>query len=382
MQTIGFLLPRSTYYTGISFDLFDGLTSSLSSLGRNDIRIVTENIGFGSDKQLCYKAAEQLIMHEQAQVVFAYIGHRMAQVLRPLFTAANRLLIVLDAGAHLPQEWPSSPHIYYHSLNNALGSWLSSNLAVRDGYSNGGMVTGYYDGGYLHTVGAYNGYLEAGGKMRFNLATGYRKEDFSMQPLKEQFQHSETDCLISLFSGDYVQWFFKDLVQHFPDQHLPVYLPPFALEESMLKEAVYPGDKVSGIATWSVNLQNEQNALFTDKIRAAGREPNLFSLLGWEAGILADFLTKELQQRPNCKQAAEQLSDFSFESPRGTVVFDKETNSSIAPLYEAKIENDGTGHCAVKIVGEIADVASAYENLRSQPIEESVSGWFNSYTCI
>ncbi len=382
MQTIGFLLPRSTYYTGISFDLFDGLTSSLSSLGRNDIRIVTENIGFGSDKQLCYKAAEQLLMHEQAQVVFAYIGHRMAQVLRPLFTAANRLLIVLDAGAHLPQEWPSSPHIFYHSLNNALGSWLSSNMAVRDGYSNGGMVTGYYDGGYLQTIGAYNGYLEAGGTIRFNLATGYRKEDFSMQPLKEQFQHSGNDCLISIFSGDYVQWFFKDLQQHFPDQHLPVYLPPFALEESMLKEAVYPGDKVSGVASWSVTLKNEQNALFTEKIQSAGREPNLFSLLGWEAGILADFLTKELQQQPNCKQAGEKLSQFSFESPRGTVVFDKETNSSIAPLYEAKIENDGTGHCAVKIVAEINDVVGAYESLRSQPIEESVSGWFNSYTCI
>ena len=150
----------------------------------------------------------------------------------------------------------------------------------------------------------------------------------------------------------------------------------------MLKEAVYPGDKVSGVASWSVTLKNEQNALFTEKIQSAGREPNLFSLLGWEAGILADFLTKELQQQPNCKQAGEKLSQFSFESPRGTVVFDKETNSSIAPLYEAKIENDGTGHCAVKIVAEINDVVGAYESLRSQPIEESVSGWFNSYTCI
>ena len=93
---------------------------------------------------------------------------------------------------------------------------------------------------------------------------------------------------------------------------------------------------------------------------------------------------KYIKQRlhPNCKQAGEKLSRFSFESPRGTVVFDKETNSSIAPLYEAKIENDGTGHCAVKIVSEISDVAGAYESLRSQPIEESVSGWFNSYTCI
>ncbi len=57
MQTIGLLLPRSTYYTGLSFDIFEGVRSSLKQLQRDDIRIVTENIGFGTDKQLCYKAA-------------------------------------------------------------------------------------------------------------------------------------------------------------------------------------------------------------------------------------------------------------------------------------------------------------------------------------
>src|SRR4051794_32562428 len=125
MQTIGLLLPRSTYYTGLSFDLFEGVRFSLNFLEREDIRVVTENIGFGTDKQLCYKAAEELIMHQNATVVLAYIGHRMAQVLKPLFQASNRLLIVLDAGANVPHEWPETPNIIYHSLHNSFGSWLT-----------------------------------------------------------------------------------------------------------------------------------------------------------------------------------------------------------------------------------------------------------------
>ena len=84
MQTIGILLPRSSYYTGLSFDIFEGVRASLAEMGREDVRIVTENIGFGTDKQMCYKGAEQLIMHENASVVLAYIGHRMAQVLQPV----------------------------------------------------------------------------------------------------------------------------------------------------------------------------------------------------------------------------------------------------------------------------------------------------------
>ncbi len=382
MQTIGFLLPRSTFYQGISFDLFQGLKSSLAYLGEENVRIVTENIGFGTDKQLCYKSAEQLIMHENAQIVFAYIGHRTAQVLRPLFAAANRLLIVLDSGAHLPQEWPVSPNIFYHSLHNSLGTWLSSKLAVQNGHLTGGIATGYYDGGYLQTVGAFNGYLHAGGTIGFNIATGYQREDFSMQPLKEQFATADSTCVLSIFSGDYVQWFFDDLVQYFPEQNIPVYMPPFAFEESMLKEAVYPGNNVNGIAAWSRNLPNEQNNLFIETMEASGREANLFSLLGWESGFIAAFLVEQFALQKNAVAVGELLNDFSFDSPRGSITFHSGSHCSIAPLYEARIDNDGTGHCALTIIREIPETKEAFDQLISQEVGQSVSGWYNSYTCI
>ena len=108
MQTIGILLPRSTYYQTIGFDLFEGLRSGLRHLGRSDIKIITENIGFGAEKQQCYRSAEKLLLEENVSVVIAYIGHRTAQLLRPLFLAANKMLIVLDAGANLPNEWPAA----------------------------------------------------------------------------------------------------------------------------------------------------------------------------------------------------------------------------------------------------------------------------------
>ena len=122
MQTIGLLLPRSTFYETIGFDLYEGLRSGLLQLGRDDIKIKTENIGFGADKQQCYRSAEKLLLEDNASIVIAYIGHKTAQLLRPLFLAANKILIVLDSGAHLSQEYSSSPNIIYHSLHNALGA--------------------------------------------------------------------------------------------------------------------------------------------------------------------------------------------------------------------------------------------------------------------
>src|SRR5690606_27025170 len=132
-MNIGLLLPRSTYYSSISFDLFNGIKARISPEKHPEIKIFTENIGFGAEKQMVYRAAEQLIMQHDVELVFAYIGHSVAQLLRPLFLATNRMLIVLDAGAHLPHEWPSSENIVYHSLNNAIGAYHLGDMARRDG---------------------------------------------------------------------------------------------------------------------------------------------------------------------------------------------------------------------------------------------------------
>lgn len=383
MQTIGLLLPRSTYYSSLSFDLFEGVRSSVKYIGREDVRIVTENIGFGTDKQLCYKAAEQLIMHENATVILAYIGHRMAQILRPLFQAANCLLIVLDSGANAPHEWPETSNIIYHSLHNTFGSWLTAKRAVNDGFSQGGMVTGYYDGGYLQTWGICSGFTEAGGNISFNHATGYNKNDFSMFPLREHAENHPNSALLSIFSGDYVHWYFDGLKEVFGENHLPVYLPPFGCEETMLKDAKHPGGSVKGIAAWSYELDTLENKRFIETIEASGRTANLFSLLGWEGAVLglraSDLM---LEQKNNVRSVSDALTSFSFEGPRGKVSFHAPTRHTLAPMYETMIQDNGNGGCSIIIENTIDEMVTDFEQFISLPMENSISGWYNSYTCI
>lgn len=382
MNTIGLLLPRSTYYAGLSFDLLEGFRTSLKQIGLEDVRIVSENIGFGTDKQLCYKVAEQLIMHENVRMVFAYIGHRMAQVIRPLFIATNRLLIVLDAGANIPQEWPESPNIFYHSLHNALGSYMAAQFAHRDGYVTGGMVTGYYDGGYLQTMALTTGFTDAGGTIRFNHATGYRPEDFSIEPLEQYMNAYPGSALLSIFSGDYVQWYFEQLKRLCNGQQFPVYLPPFALEETTLGEAQYPGNDLKGVAAWCLGLENEQNQQFKTAMEEAGRSANLFSLLGWEGAYIAAYLLKTYKS--SVQELSLALNELSFESPRGNVIVHTSTRHTIAPMYEVSVTSDETGNCELFIGSSIGvdHLLTSYEAFTSIPIDNAVSGWYNSYTCI
>lgn len=382
MQKIGILLPRSSYYNSIGFDLFEGLRAGLDQTGHEDVKIVTENIGFGADRQQVYRSAEKLLLEENAGVILAYVGHRTAQLIRPLFMSANRLLIVLDSGANLPQEWPVSQNILYHSLHNSLGAYVAARRAVRDGFSDGGMVSNYYDGGYLHIMAITNGLIHSGGEIRFNHATGYTPGEFNLDALTDHLKNFPEACLLPVFSGDFNEWFFRDIKNLFPEKLPPMYVPPFSLDEVMLANASYPGDHVRGVAAWAKSLENAENKKFIQALEESGREANLFSLLGWESAWLAiEALAKMKENKNNARLASDQLKAFRFQSPRGEIYFDAGTNTTIAPMYEGHVENDGNGHCKLKITGEANQIAEAYAAMTAPQLENAISGWFNSYTC-
>lgn len=383
MLKIGILLPRSTYYETIGFDLYEGLKQGLKQAGRDDIKLVSENIGFGADKQQCYRSAEKLILEENVSLVIGFIGHRTAQLLRPLFLAANKILIVLDAGANLPQEWSFCPNIIYHSLHNSLGAWSSAQMAVKDGYTNGGMVTGYYDGGYLQTFSLSKGFENAGGTICFNHATGYKKEDFSMEPLVSHLNNYPNSALLSLFSGDFVQWYFSCLKQLNEFNDIPIYLSPFALEETMLEKAVFASNSIKGIASWSKNISSDENTMFKETMESSGRIPNLFSLISWESSqIIIKVLALIEENKNNLPKVADALSSFEFSGPRGKIQFHKETNMTLAPQYEVKIISDNNGMCQLELGNEVTGVIESFEKLRSFDLEEVTSAWYNSYVCI
>jgi branched-chain amino acid transport system substrate-binding protein len=383
MQVIGILLSRSTYYQTIGIDLYEGLRSGLKQLGRTDLKIVTENIGFGADKQQCYRSAEKLLLEENASIVIAYIGHRTAQLLRPLFLATNRILIVLDAGANMPLEWPTCPNIFYHSLHNSLGASLAAKEAIKDGYKNAGMVTGYYDGGYLHTYSISKSFQDNGGTISFNHATGYKTEDFTMEPLKEHLNNFPESALLSIFSGDYVQWYFEQIKNTFEKENLPVYLTPFGLEETMLSNAVYPGNNAKGIAAWSKKIESTENQIFIETITESGKTPNLFSLLSWESATIAlKALELTLEHKNNISNVGQDLQSLSFISPRGKIYFDTKTNTSISPLYKASIISNTEGKCELQLEGEATEVSEYYKKLTDQDLDQTTSAWYNSYVCI
>ena len=386
MKKIGLLLPRSTYYNSIGFDLHEGFKQGLLTFDADDVDIISENIGFGTDSQVCYNVAEKLLLSGEVDIIIAYISHKTAQLLRPLFKATNKILLVLDGGANLPQEWPKSSNTIYHSLHNSLGNYMATGMAARQDLVNAATVTGYYDGGYLQYHAGFLGYLNAGGSILYNHSTSYKREDFTLQGLKNWLDAGNSvDCLLSLFSGDFIQWYFEELLERFAPNELTVVLPPFGLEETVLADAPYPVQNICGLASWSRKLKSSENEAFISKMESVGKSPNLFSLLGYEASFLVKPILELMSQsKQNGKEVCKALMELEFQTPRGKLVFDKETQTSISALYEARIIGDMKGMCELEIIGKIGldRTMEAYRQMVSLPLNNATSGWVNSYTCI
>ncbi len=382
MITIGFLLPRSAYYTGAGFDIVSGVRESLSLQQVDGLKIVTDNIGFGTDKQQVYRAAERMLMEENAAIVYAYCGMRTAQLLRPLFMAANRLLIVLDAGASLPQEWPVSPNILYLSLHNSLGARLAARAATTDGYKSGGMVTNYYDAGYLHTLAITQGFTDHGGEIRYNIATGYQRSEFKLSAIGEHATTHPDSCVLGLFSGDFAEWYFDDTKSIFEKGAPGAYLAPLMLEEELLSKSKFNGGKSRGVVAWSTKVNNQENNILITAFENQGKKASIFTLLGWEAGLILGALYEDVNaQWFNGVQLGEQVKQLNLMSPRGLLTFNAAWNTSVHPMYLVDVKESSSGNMELEIIQTITDTALEFEKMCAVELNETVSGWFNSYMC-
>jgi branched-chain amino acid transport system substrate-binding protein len=234
----------------------------------------------------------------------------------------------------------------------------------------------------LHTYALVNGFMQGGGEMAFNHVTGYTQQDFTMAPLPGYLSSHPDTCLLSLFSGDFCEWYFRGIREYFPENAPPVYLAPFSLEETMLARAVFPGSSVKGVATWSKQLDNAQNKAFCKAMEDAGREASLFSLLGWEGAALCVIALEAVKVHKNDVAAAsEEIKAATFHTPRGLVQFHQASNQSFGPMYEVKLEQNEKGFCRLHITGEVNNVNEALDFLSTSDLEQNMSGWYNSYAC-
>ena len=369
---IGVLLPRSTDYPAMAYDILDGLRSWLTLNGQNDYSIYIENIGFGEDMALNYAKAEKLALQDQTDIIIAYCHATNAEALYPLADALHKPFLFIDAGMQLPQG-AVSPYCYHITLQGLHACRVAGHMAGA-GNRKVLMATSFYDGGYRGPWGYDKGLSEAGGSVCGNFVSGYNVSEFTITPYLGLLRQTTPTSVAACFSSNQAELFFKALHEKNGESTpWPFYCSPFMAEEQWLNKCDFPGGEFYAVVPWASSVKNEEQEQFLRCIQAEkNKAANIFHLLGWEAGMV----TMSIQQ-----MGVQAVKNFSYNSPRGKTTIHPGTHYTYAPLYQGTITGDENGKCVFNITNILPPDATMHEAVMNDRPQAVVSGWKNNYLC-
>ena len=383
-MTIGILLPGSTLYPSIGMDFLQGLKSSFEYHKCTDLDFKIDIIGYGLKDEELYAVAEKYLIVDNAELVIAYLEDYHAAKLSPLFAAAGKLLIIVNAGANYPDISISQiKNTIFQSLNDSLCCFLTGKHVTKKAEGiTAIMATSFFDGGYRHTHAMTNAFTNSGGTIEHNYVSHYKKEAFNTDTLTTFIEdRADVKNLLAIFSGDSARFFYEKLADISSKAHLNWYCSPMMFDCT-------PGDfeeakpdvpmNIRGYTFWVPELENKINHTFLEYYRAKNnKEANLFSMQGWETALLVMEYLQQLKNTPNCESAIIQLISKEIKSPRGTIFINKE-RYIIAPAYLVS----ASGKLQITIEETISDTTEPWQEMVAQIPDELYTSWRNTYLCI
>jgi branched-chain amino acid transport system substrate-binding protein len=381
MIKAGVLYPQSGIYPLLGADFLSGIKASLAFHGlKEKIQLIPDPVGFGNSEKEVYQKVEHLLLMEGADIIIGFLDLKVIGVVKPLFTATGKLFIVVNPGANYPENWVAHPTTIFLTLLDSFLCRLTGIMAARDGDTKAIMAASFYDGGYQHCNSFIKGFAGEGGSIHFNFISPQKIKDFNIISL-EDFIHNnpEIKSLLCLFSGEEASLFYKSLNKVPGAGSLQLYVSPMMLEEDnclAIKERI--NNQVKGFIPWHSSLDNENNLHFKKNIvEHSGRKANVFSLLGWEAGLVLALKAENDIEGNAGEKIVRQLHITPIKSPRGLLQTDELSNYLIGPVIKAGLDAAGQ----VVVHDTIDNISTEWK--RFMNAEESVvaSGWLNTYLC-
>lgn len=373
-------MPRSTLYPALALDMLNGLKLSLKDQQVSPgTELVIENIGFGTNEPEIYAKAEKMLLEQDVDVVIAFADTIIAELLQPLFTATNKILLIVNFGANFPRSWKPAPTSITLSLNFCLHAKLTGKLAAQKEQKQVANVVSYYDGGYNQCYSMLNSNLLNGGIASFNHVTHLKLEEFSLRPLENFLdENTEVDTALCLFAGDQAERFYTDIQAQQQKRALDLFVSPMMLDESLFANTGIMVQRVQGYVPWHSGLQHDANDRFKETLLSNTNRPaNYFSLLGWDTGLLLAEICRQAPTATGAGNIIAAIISKKYESPRGWLVTDAATHHCYGPSWHV--------HAAGKTITadqEETDVASAWREFTSEPLLPESSMWRNTYLCI
>jgi branched-chain amino acid transport system substrate-binding protein len=380
---IGFLAPHSGAYPFYTRQLTMALMLALGkgSFRKTRIQIVPVSTTPGGMHQNA-EAARQLLFSERVDVLSGLVNHLTALSLIPLLESSGKMGFFMELGEYLPSFADCRPGIFYcsHELwqsEYALGYWSRDHLG-----SKGLIVTTEYEAGFdldkAFVCGATTG-----------RSTVIKRHLLSFRPritgkidlsaFFHEISVTRPDYVHALFSASNGAAFLECWRESPFFGHIPLVVNETMTYEETLSEVSVLELEMYAPSLWSATSTDHDNLRFLEKYQlVAGQRPNVFALLGYEAGCGLRAVWPKLVNRdgPAVKKL---LQKEVVRGPSGLKTF-RPGASQALPSTEIVRIHTGLGEVTREIVDRLPGVRPDAPELEKIP-RGNHNGWHNPFLC-
>jgi branched-chain amino acid transport system substrate-binding protein len=286
------------------------------------------------------RLAQELVVRDQVDVLGGFILTPNALAAADVSAEAKKFMVVMNAATSIITT--KSPYLARTSvttpqLNEVLGAWAYRN-GVRKAYT---MVSDYGPG--IDAEGAFQrAFKEAGGEIIGSVRFPVANPDFSAFVQRAKDLNPEA-IYIFVPGGVQPAALGKALADRGIDpKKIHILGQGEFTEEEALRSM---GDTGLGIITafhYDYNHESAMNRDFVKAFHAAtGRNPNIFSIGGWDGIHLIYEALKKTGGKTDGDSLIAAAKGMQWESPRGPVSIDPETRDIVQTVYIRRVDKVG-----------------------------------------
>lgn len=356
---IGVILPYSGPFADAANQLQAGIDLYIAKHGDTvagkKIEIIKKDTG-GPAADVAQRMAQELVVRDGVDIIAGFALTPEALGAAPVADEAQKLMVVMNAATSIVTE--QSPYIVRTSVtipqvNYAFGKWAFEQAGIKQAYT----LVSDYGPGHDAEKSFSAGFSEAGGKILGSDRTPVANPDFSAYVQRVKDANPEA-VYIFVPGGAQPAAIGKALVDRGlapPDTKI------FAQGELTHPEALQSmGETARGIITtfhYTLERDDPLNKEYVEGYTAAnnGREPDLFSIGGYDGMHLIYEALKKTNGDTNGDALVEAAKGMSWQSPRGPMSIDPETRDVVQTVYIREVQ-EVDGKLQNVVIYEIPDV--------------------------
>lgn len=381
---IGFISTYSSIYPDHANNIVNGLFAGLCRdiYTQKDYQFIPEYVGQGKESDV-KQAAQKLLNFHNVDILMGYISYRVMPELIPLIEKRQKLAFFFDMGEYLPSISYTSPNIFHSSYQLWQGEYALGYWAQKYFGDNGAVIMPPYDGGYHLASSFRHGTIAAGSKLiDFHILSLNHNEPHALnvEVLLNNIEKAPPAYLHALFSGPQAAEFIRAFYDRGLDKKVPLLLSEPMCFTDVLKEINGFPLSFYSYSQWSREMAGDINDAFVRIVEGqSGREADVFSLLGFEAGMTLKEMEPAIQRR-DWNKVMEHLRTDKKKGPRGDVNFYPKSGFLLPDVDIVKVNVSGSN--THRVVVEQGKRLAFDDAIFTEIHEENLSGWQNPYLCI